>query len=252
MKTITVRKNILNSIKKFYKNPDEQKFLPNLEVINSPISELPDDLIDKLQGILENELIFNRSCVRTSLIVGLIPGVKIERGWWGHKVSPENIQNLIDGAIKKINLEDGYLKIIGKDEFGRNDTCYIDLITNQHFSFHYWNSYKGIHFDLLQFCRRFYLGAICEHESSEPDYLSNGSICIRSNVAKNNSFQNEAKNEVNLFINKIGSDFLNNNAIILNRSIDDISSPHFSNQINIREIYSLEVDDSCSEFKIAA
>ena len=101
MKTITVRKNILKSIQKFYENPYEQKFLPNLEVINSPISELPDDLVDKLQGILENELIFIQSCVRTSLIVGLIPGIKIERGWWGHKISSEKIQNLIDGAIKK-------------------------------------------------------------------------------------------------------------------------------------------------------
>lgn len=252
MKTKTVRKNPLKPIQTFFDKPYEQKFLPNLEVINSPISELPDDLIDKLQMILENELIFNRSCVRTSMIVGLIPGVKIERGWWGHKISSENIQNLIDGAIKKINLEDDYLKIIGKDEFGRNGTWYIDLITNQLFSFHFWNSYKGIHFDLLQFCRRFYFGTINQHESSEPDYLSNGSICIRSNIAKNNSFQNEAKNEIDLFINKIGSGFLNNNAIILNRSIDDISSPHFSNQINLRDFYSLGVGDSYSEFKIAA
>lgn len=252
MKNKTVRKNPLKQIKKFFDKPDEHKFLPNLEVINSPISELPYDLIDKLQKILENELIFNRSCERTSLIVGLIPGVKIERGWWGHKISSEKIQNLIDGAIKKTNLEDDYLKIIGKDEFGRNDTCYIDLITNQHFSFHYWNSYKGIHFDLLQFCGRFYLGTICQHESSEPDYLSNGSICIRSNIAKNNSFQNEVKNEIDLLINKIGSDFLNNNQIILNRSIGDISSNLFPNQIKIRDIYSLGVGHSCSEFKIAA
>lgn len=252
MKTITVRKNPLKPIQTFFNKPYEQKFLPNLEVINSPISELPDDLIDKLQMILENELIFNRSCVRTSLIVGLIPGIKIERGWWGHKISSEKIQNLIDGAIKKTNLEDDYLKIIGKDEFGRNDTCYIDLITNQLFSFHYWNSYKGIHFDLLQFCNRFYLGTINQHESSEPDYLSNGSICIRSFIAKNNSFQNEVKNEIDLFINKMGSDFLNNNPIILNRSIDVFTSPHFSNQINIRDFYSLGVGGSYSEFKIAA
>jgi len=252
MKNKTVRKNPLKQIKKFFDKPDEKNFLPKLEIFNSSISELPDELIDKLQVILENELIFNQSCVRTSIIVGLIPGVKIERGWWGNKISPETIQNLIDCAIKKTYLEDDYLKLIYKNELGRNDTLYIDLITNQLFTFHYWNSYKGLHFDLLQFCRMFYLDTFNQHESSKPDYFSNGSICIRSNIAKNNSFQNELKKEIDFNINKIGSDFLNSNAIILNRSIGDISSNLFPNQIKIREIYSLGVGDSCSEFKIAA
>jgi len=252
MKIITVRKKYLKPIQNFFDGPSKQKFIPDLEVMTSPISGLPDDLIDKLQGILENELIFNQSCIRTSMIVGLIPGVKIERGWWGTKISTEYIQNLIDCAIKKTNLEDDYLKLICKNEFGRNDTLYIDLITNQLFSFHYWNSYKGLHFDLLHFCRMFYYDTLNQLESSEPDYLSNGSICIRSNLAKNYSFQNEVKNEIDLFINKIGSDFLNNNAIIFNRSIGDVSSNLFPNQIKIREILSLGVEDSCSEFKIAA
>jgi len=211
-----------------YKNPTSTPFSPILKTEVSSIMDLPNEVIDKLQTLLDGDCITLQSCIVTSLNVGRIKGVNIEKGWWGSVFTKEKIQNFIQN-FKRVEIwKDGYLKCWDTN----SELFYIDTIKNIRYSFHYWNSYKGIHFDLLNLCREYQVGK----EYTQMKYIRGSSYSIESIFRKYHKHREVINEYIDSFIVSDRYSDIKNGYIILNRTIGGVCSIEFPNVIDIREM----------------
>lgn len=218
----------INELLSIYKNPTSTPFSPILKTEVSPITDLPNEVIDKLQSLLEEDYIISRSCIDTSLSVGRIKGVNIEKGWWGSVFTKEKIQNFIQN-FKRVEIwKDGYLKCWDTN----SELFYIDTIKNIRYSFHYWNSYGGIHFDLLNLCLEHQYGK----DETPMNYIRGSSLSIDSILRKHYEYREKILETISLLIVLSRNKSIEDGDFILNRTKGGECSIDFPNVIDIREM----------------